>query len=69
MGATRNCLGADLSRGLHHAAMTLLVAGTFYVANPDRPGSLLIGLDSLSTVSVRSSLPLWSPTTKHSTTV
>jgi hypothetical protein len=29
-----------------------LIAGTFYVTNPDRPGSLLIGLEGLSTVSV-----------------
>jgi len=29
-----------------------LIAGTFYVANPDRPDSLLIGLEGLSTVSV-----------------
>jgi len=50
-------------RGLLFAAKALLVlpfiinilhliAGTFYVANPDRPGSLLIGLEGLSTVSV-----------------
>lgn len=35
----------------------LLIAGNFYVGNPERPGASLIGLDSLSIVSVRPPSP------------
>jgi len=36
----------------------LLIAGNFYVGNPERPGASLIGLESLSIVSVRPPLRL-----------
>lgn len=36
----------------------LLIAGNFYVGNPERPGASLIGLDSLSIVTVRAPPPL-----------
>lgn len=36
----------------------LLIAGNFHVGNPEQPGESLIGLDSLSIVSVRPPPPL-----------
>ena len=64
MGGMRSGLRANVSRMLLFAAMTLLivplvanllllVAGTFYVSHRERPGAYLIGLESLSIVSVR----------------
>lgn len=68
MDGARSRLRAAISRGLLLTAMALLilplianillvVAGTFYVSNPNRPGSLLIGLDKLSTVSFNGIIP------------